>query len=160
MWLAVKLDTIFINKRVFKSMTESSDFDTQQSIPQTTGLRDEQAELPQPNDRGEYSRTSHLYWEAVDSEPKGVNCRMGSHSIEEIEDPGSKINLNIASWPVVGTLKPGQNFEIYLGPSGLGVLYDSQHQPWFFIEKTEGNGGPSNCFVPAKSSFVKPIQPQ
>ncbi len=137
-------------------MTQSSDFDTQQSIPQT----DEQAELPQPNQRGEYSRTSHPYWEVVDTDPNGLNCRMGPHSIEEIEDPGSKIDLNIGSWPVVGTLKAGQKFEIYLGPSGLGVLYDSQHQPWFFVEKSEGTGGLSNCFVPARSSFVKPIQPK
>ncbi len=137
-------------------MTQSSDFDTQQSIPQT----DEQAELPQPNERGEYQRTSHPYWEVVDSDPNGLNCRMGPHSIEEIEDPGSKIDLNIDSWPVVGTLKGGQKFEIYLGPSGLGVLYDAQHQPWFFVEKSEGTGGPRNCFVRAHSSFVKPIQPQ
>ncbi|MEG4285264.1 hypothetical protein QUB68_19225 [Microcoleus sp. A006_D1] len=136
-------------------MTQSSDFDTQQSIPQT----DEQADLPQPNQRGEYSRTSHRYWEVVDSDPNGLNCRMGPHSIEEIEDPGSKVHLNIGSWPVVGTLKGGQNFEIYLGPSGLGVLYDVQHKPWFFVEKSQGTGGPSNCFVRARSSLVKPIQP-
>ncbi|MBE9160907.1 hypothetical protein [Tychonema sp. LEGE 06208] len=133
-------------------MTPSSEFDEQQSASQ--------ADLPQPNEEGEYTRTSHQYWEVVDSDPNGLNCRMGSHSIREIEDPGSKIDLNIGSWPVVGTLKQGQNFEIYLGPSGLGVLYDDRHQPWFFVAKSEGVGGPSNCFVRARSSFVKPIQPE
>ncbi|WP_293347831.1 MULTISPECIES: hypothetical protein [unclassified Microcoleus] len=141
-------------------MTQSSEFDAQQSNPQTIAQTDAEDELPQPNERGEYKRTSHRYWEATNSDPNGVKCRMGPHSIQEIEDPGSKVNLNIASWPVVGTLKPGQNFEIYLGPSGLGVLYDAQRQPWFFIEKSEGSGAPSNCFVQATSSFVKPIQPQ
>ena len=133
-------------------MTQNSEFDSQKSTPQ--------AELPQPNERGEYSRTSHRYWQVVDSDPNGLNCRMGAHSIEEIEDPGSKVDLNIDSWPVVGSLKPGQEFEIYLGPSGLGVLYDKQHQPWFFVEKSQGMGGPRNCFVPARSSFVKPVQPK
>ena len=141
-------------------MTQSSEFDAQQSTPQITMATDEQAKLPQPNARGEYPRTSHRYWEATNSDPNGVKCRMGPHSIQQIEDPGSKVNLNIGSWPVVGTLKGGQKFEIYLGPSGLGVLYDAQHQPWFFVEKSEGTGGPSNCFVPARSSFVKPVQPK
>ena len=134
-------------------MTEISEFDTtQNSTPQV--------ELPQPNERGEYSRTSHRYWKVVDSDPNGLNCRMGPHSIQEIEDPGSKVDLNIGSWPVVGTLKQGQKFEIYLGPSGLGVLYDDRHQPWFFVEKSDSSGGPRNCFVRARSSLVKPVQPK
>ncbi|TAF53698.1 MAG: hypothetical protein EAZ60_19425, partial [Oscillatoriales cyanobacterium] len=62
-WLAVKLDLIFIKKRELKSMTQSSEFDAQQSIPQT----DAEGELPQPNERGEYKRTSHRYWEATNS---------------------------------------------------------------------------------------------
>ena len=135
-------------------MTQSSEPDNLQSTPQTTP----QAELPQPNERGEYQRTSHRYWKVVDSDPNGLNCRMGAHSIEEIENPGSKVDLNIGSWPVVGTLKQGQKFEIYLGPSGLGVLYDRQNQPWFFVENSEGIDGPGNCFVRAHSSFVQPIQ--
>ena len=134
-------------------MTQISEFDTtQNSTPQP--------ELPQPNERGEYQRTSHRYWQVVDSDPNGLNCRMGTHSIQEIENPGSKVDLNIGSWPVVGTLKQGEEFEIYLGPSGLGVLYDKQHQPWFFVEKSEGIGGPRNCFVRARSSFVQPVQPK
>ena len=134
-------------------MTQISEFDTTQNFPP-------QPELPQPNERGEYQRTSHRYWQVVDSDPNGLNCRMGTHSIQEIEDPGSKVDLNIGSWPVVGTLKQGEEFEIYLGPSGLGVLYDKQHQPWFFVEKSEGIGGPRNCFVRARSSFVQPVQPK
>jgi hypothetical protein len=118
---------------------------------------DSQVELPQPNEQGDYQRTSHRYWEVVDSDPNGLNCRMGKYSIEEIQNPGSKVELDIDNWPVVGSLKQGQNFEIYLGPSGLGVLYDKQHQPWFFVEKSDAPGTPSNCFVRAHSSFVKPV---
>ncbi len=133
-------------------MVQNSEFDQEQS--------NLQAELPQPNERGEYQRTSHRYWQVVDSDPNGLNCRMGAHSIEEIENPGSKVDLNIGSWPIVGTLKQGEKFEIYLGPSGLGVLYDDRHQPWFFVEKSEGIAGVRNCFVRARDSFVQPVQPK
>ena len=121
---------------------------------------DSQVELPQPNESGDYQRTSHRYWQVVDSDPNGLNCRMGQHSIQQIQDPGSKVELDIDNWPVVGALKQGQDFEIYLGPSGLGVLYDKQLQPWFFVEKSEEESGPSNCFVRANSSFVMPVQPK
>jgi hypothetical protein len=75
------LDLISIKKREFKSMTQSSEFDSQQSTPQTIPQTDSEDELPQPNDRGEYPRTSHRYWEATNSDPNGVKCRRGPHSI-------------------------------------------------------------------------------
>lgn len=133
-------------------MTQISEFDTTQNSPP-------QAQMPQPNERGEYTRTSHRYWQVVDPDPNGLNCRMGPHSIREIENPGSKIDLNIGSWPVVGTLKEGEKFEIYLGPSGLGVLYDDRDRPWFFVQKSENIDGPGNGFVRAHSSLVQPVQP-
>jgi hypothetical protein len=137
-------------------MTQSSEPENLQSTPQTTP----QVELPQPNEKGDYQRTSHRYWEAADPDPNGLNCRMSGYSIEEIQNPGSKVDLDIGNWPVVGSLKQGQDFEIYLGPSGLGVLYDQKNKPWFFVQKSYDQGAPSNCFVRANSSFVKPVQPK
>ncbi|NJK68604.1 MAG: hypothetical protein HC789_19125 [Microcoleus sp. CSU_2_2] len=137
-------------------MTPNSEADQEMSTPQTTS----QVELPQPKESGDYQRTSHRYWQVVDSDPNGLNCRMGQYSIQQIQDPGSKVELDIDNWPVVGALKQGQDFEIYLGPSGLGVLYDEQNQPWFFVEKSDDPGAPSNCFVRANSSFVQPVQPK
>jgi hypothetical protein len=137
-------------------MTPNSELEPQQSTPQTTP----QVELPQANEQGDYQRTSHRYWQVVDSDPNGLNCRMGQYSIQQIQDPGSKVELDIDNWPVVGALKQGQDFEIYLGPSGLGVLYDEQNQPWFFVEKSDSPDGLNNCFVRAHSSFVKPVQPK
>jgi hypothetical protein len=134
-------------------MAKNSNADKQKSISQPNPA----VELPQPNEQGDYQRTSHRYWQVVDSDPNGLNCRMSSYSIREIEDPGSKIDLDIDNWPVVGNFKKGQKFEIYLGPSGSGVLYDEQNQPWFFVEKTDGGGAPSNCFVRAHSSLIKPV---
>jgi hypothetical protein len=137
-------------------MTQSSEPDNLQSTPQTTP----QVELPQPNEKGDYQRTSHRYWEAADPDPNGLNCRMSEYSIEEIQNPGSNVDLDIGNWPVVGSLKQGQDFEIYLGPSGLGVLYDQKNKPWFFVQKSYDQDAPSNCFVRANSSFVKPVQPR
>jgi hypothetical protein len=134
-------------------MTQNSEADQENSNPQITP----QVELPQPNEQGDYQRTSHRYWETVDPDPKGLNCRMSEYSIQEIQNPGSKVKLDIDNWPVVGTLKQGQNFEIYLGPSGSGVLYDKQNQSWFFVEKSDDPDAPNNCFVRANSSFVKPV---
>jgi hypothetical protein len=136
-------------------MTQDSEANKPKSNPQTTS----QVELPEPNAQGDYQRTSHRYWQVVDADPKGLNCRMGKYSIQEIQNPGNDIDLNIGSWPVVGILKQGQKFEIYLGPSGSGVLYDAQNQPWFFVEKTFDRGAPSSCFVRANSKFIQPVQP-
>ncbi|MGE5656242.1 MAG: hypothetical protein ACM37W_06460 [Actinomycetota bacterium] len=116
-----------------------------------------QAELPKPNEKGDYSRTSHKSWQVVDPNPAGVSCRMGKYSIEQIQDPGSNITLDIANWPVIGTLKQGQTFEIDPGPAGFGTLTDTQRQPWFLVNKNSTPGAPMNCFVRANSQFVKPV---
>ncbi|MGL5059308.1 MAG: hypothetical protein ACRC62_04935 [Microcoleus sp.] len=137
-------------------MTSNSEANKQQSNPQTTP----KVELPQPNAQGDYQKTRHRYWQVVDPDPSGLNCRMGNYSIQEIQNPGSDVVLDIDNWPVVGVLKQGQKFEISLGPSGSGVLYDEQNQAWFFIEATSDPDAPSNCFVRANSKFIQPVQPE
>ncbi|MDF0554362.1 hypothetical protein [Kamptonema sp. UHCC 0994] len=117
-----------------------------------------QSELPKPNAAGDYQRTSHKYWQVVDPSGKGVACRMGKSSIEQIQTPGNSVVLDIASWPVIGTFKQGQSFEINLGPAGFGVLADNNKQPWIYVEKSSVQGAPSKCFVRANSSSVKPVQ--
>ena len=117
-----------------------------------------QAELPKPNAQGDYQRTSHKYWQIVDTSGKGVTCRMGKSSIEQIQTPGNSVTLDIPKWPVIGTFKQGQNFEINSGPAGFGVLLDNNKQPWIYVEKSSVQGAPSKCFVRANSSSVKPVQ--
>lgn len=117
-----------------------------------------QSELPKPNAQGDYQRTSHKYWQIVDPSGKGVTCRMGKSSIEQIQTPGNSVTLDIANWPVIGTFKQGQNFEINSGPAGFGVLPDDKRQPWIYVEKSAVQGAPSKCFVRANSSSVKPVQ--
>lgn len=116
-----------------------------------------QAQLPQPKANGDFARSTHTTWEAVDQDPEGLNCRMTNATYDQIIDPGSKITLDIGNWPVVGTLKAGQDFEISLGPAGFGVVYDTQQQPWIYVEETKIEGAPSGCFVRANNRFVQPI---
>jgi hypothetical protein len=114
--------------------------------------------LPTPNSSGDYSRSPHTTWQVVDNDPKGLSCRMGKYSYEQIIDPRSSMRLNIVDWPVVGIFKRGQNFEIELGPAGFGILKDNRNKPWIFVKRSSDKGAPKNCFVRANSSFVRPVQ--
>ncbi|HLO49685.1 MAG TPA: hypothetical protein VK211_14820 [Kamptonema sp.] len=114
-------------------------------------------ELPKPNAQGFYQRTSHKNWQIVDTSGKGIPCRMGKATIEQIQTPGNSVVLDIANWPVIGTFKQGQTFEIDLGPAGFGILADNKKQPWIYVEKSVDKGAPSKCFVRADSSSVKPV---
>jgi hypothetical protein len=116
--------------------------------------------LPKPNAKGDYSRTYHKFWQIVDTGGKGVSCRMGKATIEQIQTPEFSGVLDISSWPVIGNFKQGQSFEINLGPAGFGILPDTKKEPWIFVEKTSEQGAPTKCFVRANSSFVKPISPK
>ncbi len=116
--------------------------------------------LPEPMQNGDYRRSSHTRWEAVNANSNGVNCRSVNLSYDQLNDPRNSVKLDIENWPVVGTLKPGQDFEINPGPAGFGVVYDSKQNPWIYIEKTAANGAPSRCFVRANRRFVKPIVAQ
>ena len=116
--------------------------------------------LPKPNAKGDYSRTYHKFWQIVDTSGKGVSCRMGKSTIEQIQTPEFSGVLDIGNWPVIGNFKQGQSFEINLGPAGFGILPDTKKEPWIFVEKTSEQGAPNKCFVRANSSFVKPISPK
>ncbi|WP_254174363.1 hypothetical protein [Planktothrix pseudagardhii] len=118
-------------------------------------------QLPQPQANGDYQRSPHSSWEATNPNAQGIDCRMlGNTPYEKLENPSNKTELNIENWPVVGQLKPGQDFEINLGPAGFGVVYDTKQQPWIYVEKTNETGAPSHCFVRANQRFVQPISPE
>lgn len=115
-------------------------------------------QLPRPLENGDYRRSPHSAWETTPSYAQGIDCRMlGNTNYSQLENPSNKTELNIESWPVVGKLNPGQDFEINLGPAGFGVVYDTKQKPWIYVEKTAQSGTPSNCFVRANRQFVQPI---
>lgn len=113
--------------------------------------------LPKPLENGDYRRSSQTTWEAVNADSNGLNCHGLDLSYEELIDPRNSVKFDIQNWPVVGKLKQGQDFEINLGPAGFGVVYDTQQNPWIYVENLAGENGPSHCFVRANSRFVKPI---
>jgi len=118
----------------------------------------EEGFIPQPRANGDYQRSPHFSWEAAQSNPQGIDCRMlGNTNYSQLENPSNKTELNIENWPVVGKLTPGQDFEINLGPAGFGVVYDTKQQPWIYVEKTDQKAAPSHCFVRANRQFVQPI---
>ncbi|MEB3278165.1 MAG: hypothetical protein VKK42_04495 [Lyngbya sp.] len=113
--------------------------------------------LPKPLKNGDFTRSSQTTWEAVNANSNGLNCHGLNLSYEELIDPRNSVKLDIENWPVVGQLKQGQNFEINLGPAGLGMVYDTKQKPWMYVENIVGENGPNHCFVRANSQFVKPI---
>ncbi|MDY7021420.1 MAG: hypothetical protein SWJ54_08660 [Cyanobacteriota bacterium] len=113
--------------------------------------------LPQPQENGDYRRSPHTTWEAVDPDPNGLNCRSIDLPYEQLINLENPITFDIVNWPIVGTLKQGEDFKINLGPAGFGVVYDTRQKPWIYVENTQGEAGPSHCFVRANRRFVKPV---
>lgn len=114
--------------------------------------------FPEPNAQGNYvSLSSHVYWQVVDPDPNGLNCRMGNASIEEIWNPDNPGFPTISNWPVVATFKPNEIFRAQLSYSGFVVTRDSQFLPWIFVKK-KLDGTPANCFVRANSALIKPVE--
>ncbi|WRH67706.1 MAG: hypothetical protein RSE13_04975 [Planktothrix sp. GU0601_MAG3] len=103
------------------------------------------------------SLSSHLYWQVIDPDPNGLNCRMGNASIEEIWNPDNPGFPTISNWPVVATFKPNEIFRAQLSYSGFVVTRDNQFLPWIFVKK-KLDGTPANCFVRASSALIKPVE--
>ena len=116
------------------------------------------APLPSPNNQGDYmGRAYHTYWEVVDPDPNGLNCRMTSSSFEELMRLDNRTPFEFFNWSLVGVLKQGQRFEIF--PSNAaGTFNDTRGLPWLFVGKSYAAGAAQGCFVRANSQFVKPIQ--
>lgn len=113
--------------------------------------------LPSPNNQGDYiGRAYHTYWEVVDPDPKGLNCRMNS-SFEEIMRVDNPTPFDIFNWSVIGALKQGQRFQSFPSNAG-GTFRDTRGLPWLFVGKNYATGGVQRCFIRANSQFVKPVQ--
>ena len=118
------------------------------------------AQLPQPDSNGDYSRRDiHLYWEVVDPDPAGLNCRMERGctflDISGADETCHSFYRNPFQVDVIGALKAGEQFKSY--PSNVGgVFRDNNNAPWLFVGENY-SGGVSGCFVRANRDFVKPI---
>ncbi|MDY7024518.1 MAG: hypothetical protein SWJ54_24740 [Cyanobacteriota bacterium] len=113
--------------------------------------------LPQPDEMGDYrSQINHLYWQVVDPDPNGLNCRMGESSIQEVWNIDSPRYPEIGTWSVVTTLQTNEVFKAELTYGGFLATFDQNFNPWIFVEE-KSDGTPANCFVRANNNFVQPI---
>jgi hypothetical protein len=114
--------------------------------------------LPKPDEMGDYvGNSKHVYWKVVDSDPQGLNCRMGEQAIERIWSPDNPGFPPIGSWPAVITLRENEVFEGQLSYGGFIFTFDDNRDPWIFI-KNKSDGTPANCFVRANNLFVRPVE--
>jgi len=58
-------------------------------------------------------RAYHTYWEVVDPDPNGLNCRMTNSSFEELMRAENRTPFEFFNWSLVGVLKQGQRFESF-----------------------------------------------
>ncbi|HEY9838792.1 MAG TPA: hypothetical protein V6D27_18055 [Vampirovibrionales bacterium] len=113
--------------------------------------------LPQTNAQGDYTgKSNHINWRVVDPDSNGLNCRMGDQPIDQVWNPSAGA-LNIGSWPVTGTLPPDSTFQAALSPGGFVLTFDSNNQPWIFVESSNGPEQTSNCFIRANTKYIEPL---
>ena len=124
--------------------------------------------IPTPNRQGDYpapppkqAQGLHVNWQVVDSDPKGLNCRMARQfqgfavdGSDAPRDLSARNKHNISQWPVVFAFKQGQRLQAVTGNWGNHImLTDQQGKPWLAVNTSKGH-----CFVRANSNFVKPLR--
>ncbi|MBD2097491.1 hypothetical protein H6F90_20550 [Trichocoleus sp. FACHB-591] len=125
------------------------------AIPTTNQQGDYPA--PPPGQRG----GRQVNWQVVDSDPKGLNCRMARQfqgiSVDSIDAPpdlSARNKHNISQWPVVFAFKRGQRLRAETGNwDNQIMLTDRQGKPWLPVSTSKGN-----CFVRANSNFIRPVR--
>ncbi|MEG4582393.1 hypothetical protein QUA71_22675 [Microcoleus sp. MON1_C5] len=124
--------------------------------------------IPVANKQGDYPvppagqrGNRQVNWLVVDSDSKGLNCRMAqrfrSISVDGLDAPAELFERNkhnVSQWPVVATFRRGERLQAVTGNNANQIMIaDSQGKPWLPISTDKGN-----CFVRANSSFIKPIR--
>ncbi|MBD1884060.1 MULTISPECIES: hypothetical protein [Microcoleus] len=122
-------------------------------------VANKQGDYPVPPARQRGNR--QVNWLVVDSDSKGLNCRMAqrfrSISVDGLDAPAELFERNkhnVSQWPVVTTFRRGERLQAVTGNNANQIMIaDSQGKPWLPISTDKGN-----CFVRANSSFIKPIR--
>ncbi|MBW4486509.1 MAG: hypothetical protein KME12_01835 [Trichocoleus desertorum ATA4-8-CV12] len=124
--------------------------------------------IPAPNQQGDYPApvqrqrgARHVNWQVVDSDPRGLNCRMARQfqgiSVDGSDAPPelyTRNKYNISQWSVVFAFKRGQRLQAVTGNMDNHItLTDQQGKPWMAVYTSKGH-----CFVRANSNFVKPLR--
>lgn len=126
--------------------------------------------IPAPDAEGDYRIPStrgnrHINWVVVDSDPKGLNCRMAKEfqqfSLDGADAPAALYENkrhNIGQWPVVATFREGDRLQAVTGNFAQQImLTDLADQPWLPIEISSQNNS-RNCFIRANRRFIRPLK--
>lgn len=113
------------------------------------------APLPRPNANGDYlTRTSHQYWQVVDSDPAGLNCRWSSRMPSNWYAPDAVLpRMNVLNWDVVRRFAPGTTLTANTTPAGFATMMDSRGLPWLKVSIGDND---QICLVRANSRFIRP----
>ncbi len=124
---------------------------------------------PTANRQGDYTNDKrgsfHQYWEVVDADTKGLNCRMAKQfqgipadGMEGAVDTFYRSRPNISAWTVVHKFPPRQKIEALSGNlANQLILLDNANSPWLAVRFIRGGKG-MDCFVRANTRFIKPIK--
>lgn len=123
--------------------------------------------LPSAKRQGDYlpSRqlATQIYWQVVDSDPSGLNCRLAkqfqgftSADLNAPEDLFRNNQPNIGAWSVITTFPPRTLLNAQTGHRGANLLLDDQDKPWLAVSVKQGTQY-ANCFVRANSRFIQPL---
>lgn len=114
-----------------------------------------QMPVPQPNDVGDYPRTSHLLWTVVDPDPNGLNCRWSEAMPEHWYSPAARFpDFNIQDWEVVRRFNWGTVLTANRTPAGFTYIYDDRRSPWLKVSIGDND---EICLVRANQEFVVPL---
>lgn len=129
--------------------------------------------LPTPNQQGDYTNdrrgNHHLTWQVVDSDPKGLNCRLSSefqtrdrydNVIDRLLNANYKVD--VTKWRVVASYRRGQQLKAEIGNMAQQIIvFDNRNKPWLpiMINEPEVRQGalPKFCLIRANRQFIKPI---
>lgn len=124
--------------------------------------------IPTPNQQGDYPAPAQrqrgnrqVNWRVVDSDTKGLNCRMAKQfqgmQVDGNDMPAEffvRNKYNIAQWSVVSTFQRGQRLQAVTGNMANQImLTDQQGKSWLPVYSSKGN-----CFVRANRNFIQPIR--
>lgn len=131
------------------------------------------AALPSSNRLGDYTNSSrgnrHINWVVVDSDQKGLNCRL-ANTFQPRDRRDDVINrlLNVSyradvpGWQSVARFRRGERLKVETGNMAQQIIvFDNRNKPWFPVMLNESEvrqgANPRYCLVRANRQFIQPV---
>lgn len=124
--------------------------------------------IPISDRNGDFTSTGrgrgHIYWQVVDPDPNGLNCRMTERFqgiyADALNTPDEFLSRdykpNISRWTRVHRFATGERLRAVTG-NGMNqhIQFDDRGKPWMAVRISDVRG---DCFVRANIRFVRPIR--